>query len=202
MKYAKMLGLITAAALALMAFGASTASATTLTSPTGTVYKGELVLSVEKSLTMKEEGFGTVTCTTGVVKGTPNAQSDAATVTGNISTLTYGAPRAANEEESQCENGAATINILKRGSLELHSIAGTENGTLTSSGEEITTTKSGVHCIYSTSSTDLGTLTGGKTATMDINAKLNRTPTSFLCAEHATWEGTYLVTTPDELYVS
>jgi hypothetical protein len=206
MKYFRMMGLVAAAAIALMAFEAGTASATTLTSPTGTVYKGEIIASVEKGVIFREEGFGTWTCTTGVVKGTPNAQSDAATVTGNISTLTFGAPRAANEEESQCENGAATINVLKRGSLEIHSIAGTENGTLTSSGAEVTVTKSGVHCIYTTSNTHLGTLTNSTatkaTATMDINAKLNKAPTSFLCAEHAQWEGAYLVTTPDSLWVS
>jgi hypothetical protein len=170
------------------------------------VYKGEIVASVENTVTLKEEGFGTVTCTTGVTKGTPNAQSDAATVTGPISTLTFGAPRGTNEEESSCENGAATINVLKRGSLEIHVIGTGPNGTLTSSGAEVTVTKFGIHCIYSTSSTDLGTLTGstttGKTATMDINAKLNRVATSPFCAEHATWEGSYQVTTPDFLNVS
>jgi hypothetical protein len=142
MKYVKMLGLVAAAAMALMTFGAGTASATTLTRPTGTVYKGEVIASVE-DLVMAEESFGTVTCTMGIVKVTPNLQSDTTTVTGSISTPTYGSPRVANEEESQCKNGATTINVLKRGSLELHAIAGTENGTLTSSGEEITTTKSG-----------------------------------------------------------
>jgi hypothetical protein len=203
MKYVKMLGLVAAAAMALMAFGAGTASATTLTSPTGTVYKGEIVGSVEGTVTLKDEGL-TVTCTTGVVRAALNAQSDAATVTAQVLTLTFGTPRVVggNEEESQCENGNAKINVLKTGTLEIHSIAGTENGILTSSGAEVTVEKFGVHCIYSTNNTDLGTLTGGKTATMDINAKLNRVPTSFLCVEHATWEGSYLVTTPDELYVS
>jgi hypothetical protein len=56
--------------------------------------------------------------------------------------------------------------------------------------------------MYSTSSTDLGTITGGKTATVDINAKLNRSLTSFLCAEHANWEGSYRVTAPAGLFIS
>jgi hypothetical protein len=188
--------------MALMTFGAGTASATTLTRPTGTVYKGEIVASVDGTVILREEGFGTVTCTTGVDKGTPSPQSDAATVTVLLSTLTLGVPRAANEEESQCENGATTINVLKRGELEIHLIPGTENGTLTSSGTEITRIKLGVHRIYSTSNTHLGTITGGKAATIDIKATLNHAPTSFLCAEHATWEGSYLVTTPAELFVS
>jgi hypothetical protein len=118
--------------------------------------------------------------------------------------MTFGAPRISGgpEEESQCEGGAATINVLKTGTLEIHSIFGTENGTVTSSGTEVTITKDGIHCIYSTNGTDIGTFTGGKTATIDIKASLNRVPTFFLCAEHATWEGSYLVTTPDELFIS
>ena len=205
MKYVKMLGLVAAAAMALMAFGVGTASATTLTSPHGTIYKGEIIASVEGTVTLTESGFGSVTCTEGVVKGTTNAQSDTTTVTGTISTLTFGKPRAANEEESQCENGAATINVLKRGTLEIHAIGSGPNGTLTSSNAEVTVTKFGIHCIYSTLNTDLGTLTGstttGKTATMDISATLNRVTTSALCAEHATWAGSYVVTTPDELNI-
>ena len=204
MKYMGMLGLAAATAMALVAFGAGTASATTLTSPTGTVYKGEVVASAETTVTLKEEAFGTKTCTTSVIKFTPNAQSEATTVTGAVSTLTFGTPRVVggNEEESHCENGAATINVLKTGSLEIHSIAGTENGTLTSSGMEVTTLKFGIHCIYTTNNTHLGTITGGKTATIDINAKMNKGPTSPFCAEHSTWEGSYWVTTPDELFIS
>jgi hypothetical protein len=207
MQYVKMLGLVAAVAMALMAFGVGTASATTLTSPTGTVYKGEIVASVDHSVLLVEEGFGTVTCTTGVVKGKPNAQSDTTTVTGSISTLTFGEPRlGGTEEESECEGQLATINVLKRGSLEIHVIGTGPNGTLTSSGAEVTVTKFGIHCIYSTNNTDLGTLTGSTTtkgqATMDINAKLNRVATSPFCAEHATWEGAYVVTAPSFLNIS
>jgi hypothetical protein len=204
MKYVRNLGLVVTAAMALLAVGAGNATATTLTSPAGTVYKGELVASVGGSLTFKEEGFGTWTCTAGVYKAMPNPQSESSTVTASISTLTLGPPRVAggNEEESQCENGATTINVLKRGSVEIHLIGSGPSGTLTSSGTEVTTTRSGVHCIYTTNNTDLGTLTSGKTATIDIKASLNRAPTSFLCAEHAGWEGNYVVTTPDELFVS
>ena len=92
MKYVKSPGVVAAAAMALMAFGVGTASATTLTSPSGTTYKGEIVASVEGTVTLTESGFGSVTCTEGVVKGTPNAQSGTTPVTGSISTLTFGKP--------------------------------------------------------------------------------------------------------------
>lgn len=134
MKYVKMLGLVAAAPMAPMAFGPGRASAITLRSPKGSTYKGEIVASAEGTVTMTESGFGTVTCTEGVVKRHPGPPSDTTTVTGAISTLTYGKPRAANGEESQCEKGAAMINILKRGLLDLHAIGSGPNGTPTSSG--------------------------------------------------------------------
>src|SRR5690242_21958779 len=109
MKHLKMLAIGAAAAMALITFGAATASATTLTSPDGTIYTGEVIASVDGTVKWIEPELGTLTCTEGVIKGTPNAQSDTTTVTIPVSTLTLGSPRGTNEEESSCANGALMI---------------------------------------------------------------------------------------------
>jgi hypothetical protein len=192
MKYVKMLGLAVVAAMALMAFAGS-ASATVLTSPAGTQYKGEIQASAESSLLLKA-GFANITCTESNVAGTPtNFGGAASTVSGPISTLTF----------NVCN---ATVHVLKKGTLEIHTIGAGPNGTLTSSGAEVTVSTAGTSCTYGTNNTDIGTLTGskttGKTATMDIKASLTKTAGGFLCASPAAWEGSYVVTKPDYLDVS
>jgi hypothetical protein len=195
MKHVKMLGLAVVAAMALMAFAGS-ASATVLTSPAGTQYKGEINASAEPgtSLLLKA-GFANITCTQSTVAGTPtNFGGAAATVSGPLSTLTF----------SSCN---ATVTVLKKGTLEIHAIGTGPNGTLTSSGAEVTVATGGVSCTYGTTNTDIGTLTGSKnlgvkTATMDISANLTKTAGGFLCASPAAWEGAYVVTKPDYLDVS
>lgn len=96
---------------------------------------------------------------------------------------------------------------VKPGSLEVHWIEGSNNGTVTSSGTEMTTLcKSlfgNIHCIYVTNNTDLQTLTGGNPATQDIEAApMPQTPTSSLCPSEAKWDAKYEVTSPKPLYVA
>jgi hypothetical protein len=69
-----------------MAF-AGTASATDLTSPAGTEYKGEISAWAESLLTV-EAGFSNIECTESTVAGAPNKFG--ATVSGPISTLSFG----------------------------------------------------------------------------------------------------------------
>jgi len=203
MKYLKMLGLAVVAAAALMAFvGASSASATTLTctNPPGTKVTcpaGTTIhATAESSLTLKA-GFANITCTESTVHGlTSNTGSATETVKGNIEALTFGA----------CN---ATVNVIKKGSLEIHTQNATanNNGTLTGTGSEVTVSTLGVSCVYGTpTATDLGTLTGstsrgGSTATMDISAELTKISGGFACANPAHWEGSYTVTSPDWLDV-
>ena len=211
MKYLKMLGLAAVAAAALMAFvGGSTASATVLckttptkpqtpegtTCPPNQAYPaGTKIHAVNEEHTVLTTEFLNVTCTESTVEGeTENEGSATETVKGPITVLTF--------------NGCnCTVNVLKRGSLEVHWIEGTHNGTLKSSGAEVTvecsTIFGKVHCIYTTNATDLGTLTGGKTATMDISsAGIPRVTTSALCDPTSNWDAKYNITTPDELYVA
>lgn len=97
--------------------------------------------------------------------------------------------------------------VLKFGRLEVHWIEGTHNGTVTWTGEESTVNCSTifgkVHCIYATNNTDVGTLTGGDPATLDIkSANIPRLETDVLCDETSDWEATYQITTPTPLYVT
>ena len=186
MKYVKMLGLLAVAAAALMAF-AGTASATTLTSPSGTAYTGEIAATA--GATELHGSFVTVKCNKSSVTGS-KVESHGAGVTakGPISSLTF----------SECN---FPVSVKKAGTLEVHATSG-GNGTLTSSGAEITIETSIANCIFTTSNTDVGTVTGGTTAVLDINsAAIPRTGHSVFCGSSGTWTGSYTVNTPDTLLI-
>ena len=185
MKYVKMLGLLAVAAAALMAF-AGTASATTLTS-SGSTYTSSIVAESEGKTSL-DGTFTTVTCEESVVKGSVENHGSGVTAGGNISSLTF----------SKCN---FPVSVKKAGSLEVHATSG-GNGTLTSSGAEITIETSIANCIFTTSSTDIGTLTGGTPATLDIaSSAIPRTGHSVFCGGSGTWTGSYKVTTPGNLTV-
>jgi hypothetical protein len=188
MKYVKMLGLLAVAAAALMAF-AGTASATTVTSPTGTTYTSTIKASA--GTTELHGSFITVSCKKSTVEGSVESHGAATTAGGAISSLTF----------SECN---FPVKVLKAGSLEVHGISGTENGTLTSKNAEITIETSIANCIFTTKAegTDVGTLTGGSPAKLDINsASIPRTGHSVFCGGSGTWTGGYEVTTPTSVFI-
>ena len=199
MKYVKMFGLAALAA-ALMAFvAAGTASATELDGPGGAmVTTGTSITAAAEGTTTLHPPIGDISCTASTVAGkTGNTGSSTETVSGALSSLTF----------TGCN---ATVTVLKPGSLEIHTqeTKSNNNGTLTSSGAEVTVVFLGFHCIFSTSNTDIGTLTGsantGKTATLDISAKIPRTggTSGAFCGSTAEWTGNYSVTSPDTLNVT
>jgi hypothetical protein len=193
MKQLKILGLMAVAAMAVMAFAAASASATTLS--IGGVAKNEAItikssLKTGTSALLKDE-FGTTTdtCTTSTVEGKTSTFTGTA-VGGPISSLTF----------SNCTH---TTTVLANGSLSVASLAGTTNGTVSSSGAEVTvfSTFFGASATCRTGAgTDIGTLRGVKSttehATMEINAKI---PCGIL--GNSSWTGTYTVTSPTGLGV-
>ena len=202
MKYLKMLGLAAIAAMGLMAFlGASSASATVLcptTPAAGTDCSAplgvgaELDFSVEETARLKTSGGTTIaTCTEGTSKGPiGSAGSTTSTVSGNISELTWGG----------CTTSVHTLEG-HNGSLEVHHIAGTDNGTVTSFGSQVTITFLGVTCTFETNpttGTDIGTLTGsgstGGAATFDISATIPEVSHNFGCPSSGIWSGAYVAT--------
>lgn len=202
MKNLRLLCVAAAAVMATMAMaGISTASATVLCKnnlntttcsekyPANTEIKGALVAGTKSDL---ETEYATVQCEEVTVHGkTENEGSSTSTVKGPIQTLTF--------QKCNC-----TVTTLKLGTLEVHHISGTDNGTLTANGQEITlvcsTIFGAVHCIYVGKNTDLGTVTGGNPAVAHINATIPRLPTSPLCEGKALWTATIEVTSPKPLY--
>jgi hypothetical protein len=195
MKFIKMLGLLAVAAAAMMAITA-TASATTLTSPTGTVWTGEI--KAHSSHTVLHGSFTDVTCTTSEVAGKIDQHGNGVTVKGNISKLTF----------TGCN---FPVTVKKAGSLELHAKTHTNpgvetTGTVTSTGAEITIETSIANCIFTTTNTDIGTFTGtedtGTTSRLDIeSSNIPRTGHSIFCGANGVWTGAYTITAPDNLWL-
>jgi hypothetical protein len=206
MKYLKMLGLAAVAAMALMAVVAGSASATTL--EVGGTAKNESVtitasLKAGTSAILTDTfGFSSNTCTESHVHGSTTS----ADIGGKTFDNTYTGDSLTGpltEESNGLSFGKCTrepVTAHKSGELHITWISGTTNGTVTSSGAEVTTgSPFGTLNCKTGEGTHLGILTGvAKTtehATMDINAVLSCSGVS------SKWEATYIVTTPTGLGV-
>jgi len=203
MKYIKMLGLAAVAAMALMAFGAGTASATKLCTvntdpcPAGSTEPVETeihaTLTANTTAVLETSG-GTVldTCTESTVKG-KTAKTAAATgesVKGDIETLTWG-------------NCTRTTTTEAVGNLELHDAAGAD-GTLTATGTtEVTIDTIFGSCIYGTGTgLNLGAVKGGSPATLSINVGVPKISGNFACPATGIWTANYTVTKPTSLFIT
>jgi len=198
MKHLNMLGLAAVAAAALMAFvGASTATATTLTSGATAMKVGDEIHAINSGTGTLTTTYKNITCTESTVKGViSNAGGVGVEASASIEKqwLTWGG---CNCEVKTLAGGAISIN----GEDE-------NKGTVTSNGAEVTTTCNStlfgtVHCIYSTfGGTDLGTLKGGTGAKIEMKENnIPRLTTNALCAEKAHWDATYVVDSPATLNV-
>jgi hypothetical protein len=166
MKLKKILGLAAVAALALMAL-ASTASAATLET-SGVKQTGAV------SIHLTNVGSITVHSTSNVLQNTCNNSTIAQTTTvstgtpsGPVSTLSF----------SKCTH--ETVVVDSKGSLSVTRIGETTNGTVFSTGADVTMPVPNgfggtVTVTCTTNNTDIGTLNGSATAaTMTINAVLS-----------------------------
>jgi hypothetical protein len=204
MKYAKMLALAAVVAGAFMAFiGAGTASATVLCSTTietcPTAQKWPANTALDFSLTKETSadltetsGSSIVTCKESTVKGKiTNTGSSTETVSGPVEELTF-------------KNCNLPVTVLRRGSLEVHSIAGTSNGTVTAVSTEagkpafevtVNTVFFG-SCIFRVENgTDLGTIEEGNPAMFTAKAAAVKS-SGVVCPETSFWSATYTLTTP------
>jgi hypothetical protein len=128
------------------------------------------------------------TCTGGTINGKRGTETSS-TVSIELSEWSW----------SSCSPAATAV---AAGSLEIHHIVGTHNGTVTGKGTEWKFVLSGVNCTFGTGTgTDLGTLTGGSEPVLDINAVINKTSGSFLCPSTVVLEANLVVTEPHALYV-
>jgi hypothetical protein len=201
MKNIKVLVIAAVAAAAVTAFiGAGTASATVLCESTSTPCNSKYKVPVQFDASIEETAVlesttGEVlnTCTEGTIKGAIGFEGEANNTT-----------RIGTEEWSwkKCTQAVATLEI---GELEIHAITGKDDGTFTARFERWTTNFLGASCIYGTGTeiaTDMGTLTGGFEATIDVNAVLNKLAGSaFICPATARLTAKYKVTEPKPLFV-
>lgn len=206
MKYLKMLGLAAIAAAALTALvGAGTASATVLCKnnlntekcsepyPVGT--KGTASLAAGNSAIIEDlSGNILNTCTGSTATETlQNAGSATTTVVGKVA--------ASGITWSGCTFPTKTIS---GGEAELHWISGTDNGTLTAKGFEVTiNTAIFGSCVYGLGSTmkDWGTIVGGAPGSFTANAIVTKISGSF-CPNEARVTAKYINTEPKAGYVT
>lgn len=192
MKYLKMLGLAAMAAAALMAIaGAGTASATVLCHTTSTPCTEKWAKGTEPRFTVKPGTAGiwkdtsgaiAAKCPEGELRGEiTNAGSGSETVKASVpaSGLTW-----------QNVEGCIQTKTLEGGTLEVHAIEGTDNGTVTVSGVKITISILGSSCIYGFGEHEhFGTLTanGSGSALLDINTFFLKKEGGVLCPSELTW---------------
>ncbi len=205
MKYLKMLGLAVAVATFLAAIlGAGNASATVLCSTTADPcpFSQGVPMNTVFDFSTKEfnlkfvdtAGESVDECSSSTIKGTiSNAGSSTATVTGPIEQFTLGS----------CTFQTTT---LTKGSLEIHRIAGTSNGTVTADGPievTINTVLFGSCVFLITSGKSFGDLTEGKPAILHVNVPLDKiSGSNFACPPSIVLTGTFTLTEPKETTVS
>lgn len=177
----KMLGLLTVAMAALMAF-AGTASATTVTSIAGTPYTGSIQAT---STNFEIDGpFVTVKCGHSSIDAEVGSHGGSGAVTGQINILAF----------TECNY---PVTVENSGSFLIES-----DGSFRWDLVALTVHTSVGTCVYVTSKGKLGAITGGTGAVIDLgSAFLPRTSGSFLCGSYATATGNYTITTPSTLVV-
>jgi hypothetical protein len=189
MKHLKILELLVVAGAVLATFAAS-ASATTLTSPAGTLYTGE-IQTASQGHTKLHHPMVVVECNS-KLDGVMESHGSGVTATGKVTKFTF---------ESCTNSWHKTTAVL--GALEVHHISGTSNGTVTSHGTTITTTRFGVICNYLTFNTHVGTLTGGSPAILHIEGQIpvHSGSSAFCGTAPIQWTGSYKVNVPTSLFV-
>jgi len=140
-----------------------------------------------------ETTSGTVldTCTGGTVQGkTTNAGSSGEPVIALIETLSF----------SGC---SSTTDTLKAGRLEIQGILGTEDGALIGTEDtEVTVNTTVGSCVYGTGAAlHLGTLKGGGSPSIEVDAIVSKISGSVNCPSHAHLRAAYTITSPKPVYV-
>ncbi|HEX5525726.1 MAG TPA: hypothetical protein VFX44_00845 [Solirubrobacterales bacterium] len=194
MKFLRMLALATMVAAPIALVAAEAASATVLTGSGGTLGAGTSIAAEAEGTVTLDPPFGSIECKKSSLAGkTTNAGGTSENVSASIETLSF----------SECN---ATVTVLAKGSLSFEG-TGSNNGALRSTGTEVTVEFIGTHCIFRTSNTSIGTVTGsantGGNATLDISATIPRTGgrSGAFCGSTAAWTGSYKFTSPSTLNI-
>jgi len=189
MKQLKTLGLLVGACAALLALAAG-ASATSITSPTGTVATPTIKAEKEGTHITLANPIATINCSS-TIEGKVEGHGSESPATGKVSALSF----------AGCTN-SWTVTTVATGELAVEWTSG-YNGTVWSTGLTVHATRLGVTCNYATSATKLGTITGGTPATIHLEALIPvHSGSSGLCGTGtAKLEGSYKLTSPESLFV-
>jgi hypothetical protein len=194
MRYLKLLTALAMAVVGMMALGGP-ASATVLTSPEGTqLGAGVTIHFKEKNGKWKfVMTGGEILCNKFTVHlYSTNAGSTIETIDFDVTSV----------RQEECN---ATVTTIKPGTVEFHTrlFSPDRRATVTWSGEEITVEFLGIHCIFGTSNTDVGTLTGGSPAVFTAEGSIPRVGgrSGAFCGSAGTVSAEYEVDTPSSLYV-
>lgn len=201
MRFMKTFGLCLALAVAAMAFGAGTASATKLCSvntspcPAGNTYgKGTSIKTqlVAGTKSVMSSGFVTITCTESTMSGKTTSEGGAGAVTGEISSVTW----------KNCTSalGSCTTSALKTPwSAEITGSGG--NGTMSVKGAAGKFTCGGTTCEYEASKASISVSGGSPAKAKASNVSFSKIGGGFLCSSTASWTSEYEVTAPNPLFI-
>jgi len=162
-----------------------TDSGRTVRYPTGTTI--DLSLKSGSTSRLTNGGETIATCSESTAKGKTAGESGE-TIPLSLESLTWGG----------CSQ---TTDTLKTGQLEI-TWTGGGNGEVVGKESQWTVVVSGSSCTYGLGEgVKLGTLTGGETPTLKIEALVARTSGGIVCPSAVTWDSEYVVTDPHALYV-
>lgn len=186
MKHLKIIALAVFATAALMAL-AGPAAASTVTSPTGTVYTGALS-GISEGHGVLHNPIAKIECNV-EIEGKIESHGKGVTAEGSATKVTL----------SSCTNGWHVTTVAV-GKVIAHWTSG-HNGTIESTGATVESTRFGVTCRYATNNTPLGLATGGNPGSMHLEAMIPFHSGSVLCGTSATQLTGKGSTTPTALYL-
>jgi hypothetical protein len=199
MKHLKMLGLAAVAATALMAFaGASSASATVLCKTNTNPCSSKWAVGTELEFSLKKGTSATWKGTNGETLKTCTGAKLRAEITNAGSATETVKAKVVEDSWTSCTVPTLTLQL---GELEIHSITGSTNGTLTLKGAEFTTQDPLFgDCRYGTAAggTDLGTLTSSGTGASVIDVLSTLSPVGLNCCPEVVWNEEFTLTKPQE----
>lgn len=168
----KTVGLLVMAAMSLLAF-ASSASATKITSPTGTTSTANGKVVSEGHIAL-DNPIAEIQCAGSAESKIESHGGAGVPATGKLSSLSF----------SSCTN-SWHVTAVTGGTSSINHTSG-YNGSISTNGATIEATRFGITCRYATTNTALGTVTSGGPATVHIAAAIPFHSGSGLCGAGAT----------------
>jgi len=192
MRYLKTIGLAAIAVAALMAVaGTGTASATVFCHTTSSPCPEKWKLGAEPRFIVKPGTAGIWNDTSGgIAAKCPEGELRGTITSAGSATETVKITVPGSGLVWKSVEGCIETKTLEGGTLEIHAISGTDNGSVTVTGFKITISILGSSCIYGFGvNANLGTLTGNGsgTAVLDIKTNFVKKEGGIICPTDLNW---------------